>query len=108
MFTIWAVFGGFILHFLLSGYLTVLLRPSYEKPVETAADLIERDITPFYIPKGEIYRQLFAASLDPNVQEIARRLVIPNNWGEFEVIIIIVYENQSSLTAASPFGGHSK
>ena len=46
VFTIWAVFGGFILHFLLSNYLTVLLMPSYEIPVETAKDLIKRDITP--------------------------------------------------------------
>ena len=47
VFTIWAVFGGFILHFLLSNYLSVLLRPSYERSVDTAADIIERDITPF-------------------------------------------------------------
>ena len=44
VFTIWAVFGGFILHFLLSNYLTVLLRPSYEEPLETAVDLISRDL----------------------------------------------------------------
>ena len=50
VFTIWAVFGGFILHFLLSNYLTVLLRPRYEEPVETAADLIKRDITPIIHP----------------------------------------------------------
>ena len=54
VFTIWAVFGGFILHFLLSNYLTVLLRPSYEEPVETAEDLIKRDITPFLGPGGAI------------------------------------------------------
>ena len=76
VFTIWAVFGGFILHFLLSNYLTVLLRPSYEEPVETAADLLKRDITPIIIPGGEIYRQIFEASSDPDYQEIARRLVI--------------------------------
>ena len=83
VFTIWAVFGGFILHFLLSNYLTVLLRPSYEEPVETAADLIKRDITPFYMPGGEILRQNFAASSDPNYQEISRRLVIAKDWDEY-------------------------
>ena len=82
VFTIWAVFGGFILHFLLSNYLTVLLRPSYEEPVETAADLIKRDITPFYNPGGDILRQFFAASSDPNYQEISQRLVIPKDWDE--------------------------
>ena len=83
VFTIWAVFGGFILHFLLSNYLTVLLRPSYEEPVETAADLIKRDITPFVWPGGEIYRQLFAASSDPAYQEISWRLVIAKDWDDY-------------------------
>ena len=83
VFTIWAVFGGFILHFLLCNYLTVLLRPSYEEPVETAEDLVKRDIIPFYIPGGEIYKQLFADSQDPNYQELSKRLVIAKDWDEY-------------------------
>ena len=87
VFTIWAVFGGFILHFLLCNYLTVLLRPSYEEPVETAADLIERDITPFMAPRAQIFRQFFAASPDPDYQEISRRLVVAKDWDEYEDMI---------------------
>ena len=83
VFTIWAVFGGFILHFLLSNYLTVLLRPSYEEPVDTAADLIKRDITPFINPGADIYVQFFAASSDPVYQEISRRFVIAKDWEEY-------------------------
>ena len=84
VYTIWAVFGGFILHFLLCNYLTVLLKPSYEEPVETAADLINRDITPFTFPGADIWRQFFAASLDPQYQEIAKRMVISKDYDEFE------------------------
>ena len=84
IYTIWAVFGGFILHFLLSNYLTVLLRPSYEEPVETAADLIKRDITLILAPGSEIFIQYFAASTDPNYQEISRRLVIAKDYDEYE------------------------
>ena len=87
IYTIWGVFGGFILHFLLCNYLTVLLRPSYEEPVETAGDLIKRNIIPFYIPGGELYRQVFAASTDPNFQEISRRLVIAENWNIYEDMV---------------------
>ena len=87
VFTIWAVFGGFILHFLLCNYLTVLLRPSFEEPVETAADLIERDITPFMAPRAQIFRQFFAASPDPDYQEISRRLVVAKDWDEYEDMI---------------------
>ena len=87
VFTIWAVFGGFILHFLLSNYLTVLLRPSYEEPVETAADLIKRDITPFLFPGTEIYKEFFAASSDPVYQEISKRLVIAKDWDEYKDMV---------------------
>ena len=71
------MFGGFILHFLLSNYLTVLLRPSYEKPVDTTKDMIERGITPFH--NSEVFRQMMAASPNPNMQELARRLITSKN-----------------------------
>ena len=83
VFTIWAVFGGFILHFLLSNYLTVLLRPSFEEPVETAADLLKRDITPFYAPGGEMFKQIFASSPDPVYRELSKKLVIAKDWGDY-------------------------
>ena len=87
VYTIWAVFGGFILHFLLSNYLTVLLRPRYEKPVETAADIITRDVTPFYFPGGDIWKQFFADSPDPHYQEIAKRLHIAKDYDEFDSML---------------------
>ena len=48
--------------------------------METAADLIKRDITPICWPGGDIFRQLFAASPDPVYQELSRRIIIPNDW----------------------------
>ena len=87
VFTIWAVFGGFILHFLLCNYLTVLLRPRYEKPVENVTDLIKRDITPFMMPGSDYYRQIFAASPDPNYREISQRLVIAKDWNEYDEMV---------------------
>ena len=96
------MFGGFILHFLLSNYLTVLLTPSYEEPVETAKDLIERNITPILWPEAEILQQFFAASPDPIYQEISRRFVIAKDWDEFDdlvrkVISTGMYADMSSV-----------
>ena len=87
VFTIWAVFGGFILHFLLCNWLTVLLTPSYEEPVETAKDLINRNITPLIGPGGEIYKQVFAASPDQNYREISRRFFIAKDWNEYDDMV---------------------
>ena len=81
------MFGGFILHFLLCNYLTVLLTPSYEEPVETAKDLIKRDITPILWPGAEIWIQFFAASPDPIYQEISQRFVSAKDWDEYEDMV---------------------
>ena len=83
VFTIWAVFGGFILHFLLSNYLNVLLRPSYERPVDTAADIIERNIIVVKEPGSELWIRFFANSQDQNLQEISRTAVVAKDWNEF-------------------------
>ena len=45
LYLVWAIFGGFILHFLLSNYLSVFLRPEYEKPVNTAEDMVSQSDT---------------------------------------------------------------
>ena len=80
---VWAVFGGFLLHILLCNYLTVLLKPRYEEPVNSAHDLIERNITPFidlqFSNKSEWhlrkhFRQTFK---DPVYIEVASRLEVP-------------------------------
>ena len=42
---LWCVWGGFLLHILECNYLTVLLKPVYEEPVDTAEDIIERGLT---------------------------------------------------------------
>ena len=81
------MFGGFILHFLLCNWLTILLTPSYEEPVETAKDVIKRNITPILYPGAEIYIQLFAASPDPIYQEISRRFVIAKDWDEYDDMV---------------------
>ena len=72
IFTIWAVWGGFILHFTLSNYLSVLLKPSYEEPVETTQDMVDRGIIPFLQPWSEMYIQMFLASPDPNYNELGK------------------------------------
>ena len=86
MYTIWTVFGGFILHFLLCNYLEVLLKPSYEKPVEGAAEIIKRGITPVLLPNQRIYVQLFSNSPDPVYQKLAERFYVCKDKTEYNEI----------------------
>ena len=107
------------------------MRPSYEEPVETAADLIKRDITLIMRPGSEIFIQLFAASSDPSYQEISRRLVIAKDWDEYEDMVRKVtstgmfadigtvpawpttieefkdwYRSSETIAGDNPYGGH--
>ena len=51
----WSVFGGFLLYFLTSNFLTVLIKPSWEEPIRTIEDLLERDIVIILWPNNEYY-----------------------------------------------------
>ena len=51
--------------------------------METAADMIRRNITLVLWPSAQSYKQEFAASYDLNYQEISRRLVIAKDWDEY-------------------------
>ena len=55
--------------------------------MDTAADLIERDIAPLLWPGAEVYISDFANSPDPNFQEISRRFVIAKDWDEYEEMV---------------------
>ena len=104
VFTIWAVFGGFILHFLLSNYLTVLLKPKYEEPVETAADLIKRNITPFLWPGAENFKQIFVDSPDPVYREISRRFVTPKDYDEYDDMVLkVISTGLYAMTGTTPW-----
>ena len=55
--------------------------------METSADLVKRDITPFLMPSSEIWLSFFSNSLDPNYQEISQRFVIAKDWDEYEDMV---------------------
>ena len=61
--------------------------PSYEEPVETAQDLIKRNITPILWPGAEIHIQIFAASPDPIYREISQRLVVAKDHYEYNDMV---------------------
>ena len=85
---LWAVFGGFILHCLLTNFLTVLIKPKYEKAVDTAADVLNRNITIVRFPGGESWIHYFANSADPVYRNLSQKIVIAKDWYEYNFIMV--------------------
>ena len=89
------------MHIILSNYLTVLLKPEFETPVDTTKDLVSRNIIPYYIPGGHIWKQFFADSPDPLYQIIAEKLIIPRNWAHYDELCEKVIEEGTHANIAT-------
>ena len=59
------------------------MKPNFESPVHTAGDLVERDITLYEVPGGEIWRQLLSQSDILEYRKIAKTMIITKSWDKF-------------------------
>ena len=73
---VWCVWGGFLLHILECNYLTVLVKPVYEKPVDTAEDIIERGITILDSPGRESSIEALKKSPYPLTRALAENTYV--------------------------------
>ena len=68
--------GGFLLHILECNYLTVLVKPVYEKPIDTAEDIIERGITIIDSPGRESMVETLKKSPFPLTRALAENTYV--------------------------------
>ena len=52
---VWGIGGGLLLYFLTCNFLTLLLKPSWDKPIRTFSDLLERDMGLILMPGLDYY-----------------------------------------------------
>ena len=67
----WCVCGGFLLHMLECNYLEMLVKPNFEKPVDTAQDVLDRGLTVVW-PHGYEYEKEIL--IKQNNSEVLRNL----------------------------------
>ena len=74
---LWCVCGGLLAHMLEANYLTILLKPSYEKAIDTAQDILDRNLTVIYNPGGESLVEMLRNSQDNITRRLAERTIVP-------------------------------
>ena len=65
---------------LLSFLLTVLLKQNFDVPIDSSADLVNRNITPYVHPGGFVWKDVLKNSPIKANQELSSRLEIPEDW----------------------------
>ena len=59
---VWGIGGGFLLYFLTCNFLTLLIKPTWDEPIRTISDLLERDMGLILLPKQDIFIRIMRDS----------------------------------------------
>ena len=73
---LWCVCGGLLAHMLEANYLSILLKPSYEKAIDTAQDVLDRNLTVIYNPEAESIVEILKNSPSEIVRTLAERTIV--------------------------------
>ena len=73
---LWCVCGGLLAHMLEANYLTILLKPNYEKPVDTAQDVLDRGLTVIWPPGSESFVEEYKNSPSKIRRELVERTIV--------------------------------
>ena len=74
----------FCSHILLCNILTVILRPNFEEPLDTAKQLVEQNITLYIGPGGEGSKQFLLESSIPEYNILGENMIITDDWDHFK------------------------
>ena len=76
----------FCRHILLCNLLTTILRPNFEEPLDTAKQLVEKNITLYDEPATVIWKKFLLESSIPEYNKLGETFLTPDNWRHFRNI----------------------
>ena len=79
---LWCVCGGFLQHFYDSSFLDILLKRNYEKPVDTAQDIIDRGLGVITYPTSGSWVKILKNSPSSITRTLAERTTVCKDWDE--------------------------
>ena len=74
---LWCVCGGLLAHMLEANFLTILLKPNYEKFVDTAQDVLDRGLTVIASPGAVSIVEMSRNAPDYTTRTLAERTIVP-------------------------------
>ena len=74
---LWCVCGGQLLHMFESTYLSMLMKPVYETPINTVQDVLDRGLTVIYDPGYESEIEILKNSPSNITRQLAERTIVP-------------------------------
>ena len=76
-FLLWCVCGGLLLHMFESTFFSMLMKPVYETPINTAQDVLDRGLPVIYTPGAESKVEIEKNSPSSITRQLAERTIVP-------------------------------
>ena len=73
--------------------LTTLIRPNFEKPVETVKDLVERGIRVAELPGAQYWQQLYLSSPNEYYQKMGASMYFCKTYDEYDNLTVDMLAN---------------
>ena len=80
--TLWDVLCGFIGYFFLATFLTMLIKPVMEKPIDSVQDIVDRRIAPITDEGGQFWKDFLNSSANPMYRQLAKITIVPKDPNE--------------------------
>ena len=69
-------------HILLCNVLTTILKPNFEDPLDTSKQLVQKNITIFVPPGGQVWKQYLLDSSIPEYNLLGDKVIIADGWDQ--------------------------
>ena len=76
-FLLWCVCGGLLLHMFESTFFSMLIKPVYETPINTAQDVLDRGLPVIITPGTESLVEIYKNSPSSITRQLAERTILP-------------------------------
>ena len=77
IFLLWCVCGGLLLHMFESTFFSMLMKPVYETPINTAQDVLDRGLPVISYPGAESLVEIQKNSPSSSTRQLAERTIVP-------------------------------
>ena len=78
----WAVLGSVIAYAFLANFLTMLIKPVLEKPIDSVQTIVDRGMVPITLDGGQYYIEFLKSSANPIYRQLAEIAINPKDKEE--------------------------
>ena len=76
-------YNSFSRHILLCNILTTILRPNFEEPLDTAKQLVEKNITLYFMHFAKILKEFLLQSSIPEYNKLGENVIFLEDWDDY-------------------------